>query len=143
MEPHLSPDTSDTPGQDTGSVPASTNQSAVSSEGAMVAELWRALEEEGRAKVAAKDETISRLDAEVAFLREQLDQRNRELAAEQERFNVIQRLALQRIKALTATVAEQREDAPPVVLEAKGATEGVPEGDPSWLTAAWRKVRGI
>lgn len=118
--------------------------SAVPGEGATVAELWRALEEEGRAKVAAKDETISRLRAKIAFLHDQLDLRSRELAAEHERFNVIQRLALRRIEVLSATVAEQREDAPTAAPEIPGATEAPAEGDPpaSWPARAWRKVRG-
>jgi hypothetical protein len=141
---------------DTASVqaPAPNVQPASSGEGTTVAELWRALEEEGKATAAAKDETISRLAAEVAylrerenteiaFLREQLDQRSRELAAERERFDVIQQLALQRIEALTATVAEQREEALVAVQEPPGSTEGGAEGDPSsWLASVIRKVRG-
>jgi len=71
-------------------------------EGTTVAESWWALEDEVRATIAAKDETIGRLDAEVAFLREQLDQRSREHAAERERFDVIQRIALTGIEALTS-----------------------------------------
>jgi len=128
---------------DTGPAAAPTGQSGGSGEGAVVAELWKALEDEGKATIAAKDETIGRLDAEVAFLREQLDQRSRELAAERERFDVIQQLALQRIEALTATVADQREDAPTIAPEPPGRDEGISEGAPaSWLTTMLRKVRG-
>jgi len=50
--------------------------------------------------LAAKDETITRLDSEVAYLRDQLDQRSRELAAERERSDVIQQMALGRIPQL-------------------------------------------
>ena len=129
---------------------------ATSAEGTTVAELWRALEEEGKATVAAKDETIGRLAAEVAylrdrenteitFLREQLDQRSRELAAERERFDVIQQLALQRIEALTATVGDQRQDAPTAAPEPPGRDEAASEDDrasPSWWTRTWRKLVG-
>lgn len=131
---------------DTGPAAAAIGQSGESggsSDGAMVAELWKALEDEGRATIAAKDETISRLDAEVAFLREQLDQRSRELAAERERFDVIQQLALQRIEALTSVSGDQRESAPERAPEPPGATEGGREGDPSsWWATMLRKVRG-
>ena len=54
------------------------------------------------ALLQAKDETISRLDDEVSYLRAQLDQQNRERAAERERFDIIHREALNRIEALTA-----------------------------------------
>jgi len=123
-------------------------------EGTTVADLWRALEEQGKATIAAKDETIGRLAAEVAhlrdrenteitFLREQLDQRSRELAAERERADVIQQLALQRIEALTATVADQREDAPTTAPEAPGRDGSAREGDPaSWWTRTWKRMSG-
>ncbi len=105
----------------TGPAPSATT---VTGEGAMVAELWKALEEEGKATIAAKDETIGRLDAEVAFLREQLDQRSRELAAERERFDVIQQLALHRIEALTTGMGDQRESAPERAAEPPGRDGG-------------------
>ena len=77
------------------------------------------------------------LAGEVAYLRERFDQRgmeleqpSRELAAERERADVIQQLALQRIEALTATVAEHRQGAPTAAPEAPGATEAPAEGDP-------------
>ena len=121
--------------------------SGAPSESATFAELWRALEEEGKATVAAKDETINRLAAEVAylrdrenteitFLREQLDQRSRELAAERQRFDVIQQLALQRIEALTATVAAQREDVPDGAEDGPGHAEDV-HGD----EGVWQRLR--
>ena len=92
-------------------IQALDDQPAPSVDGTTVAERSRALEEEGRATAAAKDETINRLAAEVvhlrdrenteiALLREQLHQRFRELAAEQERFDIIQQLGLQRIEVL-------------------------------------------
>jgi len=124
----------------TGPSPSAT---PVTVAGATVAELWRALEDEGKATIAAKDETIERLDAEVAFLREQLDQRSRELAAERERFDVIQQLALQRIEALTTGMGDQRQDAPEHAPGAPGRDEGVSEGHPSsWWASALRRMRG-
>jgi len=86
---------------DSGPDRATGGQSAVSGEGTATAELWRLLEDEKRETLTAKDETISRLAAEVAslrdrdnaevvYLRDQLDQRSRELAAERERADVIQ-----------------------------------------------------
>jgi len=103
-----------------------------------------------RERMAATTETVVRLDAEVTYLRDQLDQRgqeleqrSRELAAERERADVIQQLALQRIEALTATVAEQREDAPERAAEPPGRDEGVSEGSPSsWWGRTWRRVIG-
>ena len=103
-----------------------------------------------RERMAATTETVVRLDAEITYLRDQLDQRgqeleqrSRELAAERERANVIQQLALQRIEALTATTGDQREDAPGRAAEPPGRDEGAAEGDPSsWLTTMLRKVRG-
>jgi len=105
-----------------------------------------------RERVAATTETVNRLDAEVAYLRDQLDQRgkdleqrSRELAAERERADVIQQLALQRIEALTATIGDQRQDAPERAPESPGRDDGGLEGDPpSWWSRTWRrKVRGM
>jgi uncharacterized membrane protein YccC len=130
--------------------------------------LWRLLEQEhllaiaakdaqiaqavadAEAIVVAKDQTIGELSTDVAYLRqhldqisEQLEQRSRELAAERERADVIQQLALQRIEALTAGLVEQREDAPTAAPDPPGATEGGSEGDPSsWWARAFRKVGG-
>ena len=124
-------------------VHAPDGQAATSAEGTTVAELWRALEEEGKATVAAKDETIGRLDAEVAFLREQLDQRSRELAAERERFDVIQQIALTRIEALTTGAGDQRQDAPERAAEPPGRDGSAREGDPaSWWTRTWKRMSG-
>jgi uncharacterized coiled-coil protein SlyX len=105
---------------------------------------------DAKAIVAAKDQTISELSTDVTYLRqhldqvsEQLEQRSRELAAERERADVIQQLALQRIEALTAAAADQREDSPTAAPEPTGRDEGAAEGHPaSWLVSAWRKVRG-
>jgi hypothetical protein len=77
--------------------------------------------------VAAKDETIARLDAEVAYLRAQLDHGRRELAAERERFDVLHREALARIPAVGPG-----ENAPPAPVQraefgaerGQGAAEG-------------------
>jgi len=135
-------------------VHAPDGQAATSAEGTTVADLWKALEEEGKATVAAKDETIGRLaaevthlrdreNAEVAFLRDQLDQRSRELAAERERFDVIQQIALTRIEALTSVSGDQRQDASERAPEPPGRDEGVSKSDSaSWWTTMLRKVRG-
>ena len=112
--------------------------------------LWRLLEHERAEAVAAKDTMIARLTDEVPYLRGRFDQRGlgleqriRELAAERERADVIQQLALQRIEALTATVGERGEEAPTVAPEAPGAMDGPREGDPaSWWTRTRRKVAG-
>ncbi len=56
------------------------------------------------ALIAAKDQTIDRMDAEIAFLRSQLDKRSQELADERERSDVLHREAFARIEALTAGV---------------------------------------
>jgi len=54
------------------------------------------------ALIAAKDQTIDRMDAEIAFLRDQLDKRSQELADERERSDVLHREAFARIEVLTA-----------------------------------------
>ncbi len=57
---------------------------------------------------------IASLKDEIAFLRDQLDQRSRELAQERERSDVIQQLALNRIPALPAGESRtQRSDDQP------------------------------
>ena len=96
-----------------------------------------------RERMAATTEMVVRLDTEVAYLRDQLEQRSRELAAERERADVIQQLALQRIEALTTTMADQRESAPERAAEPPGSTQGVSEGDPSpWWTRTWKRMSG-
>jgi excisionase family DNA binding protein len=55
-----------------------------------------------RSPVQNDERLVTALQDEVAFLRGQLDQRSRELAAERERFDVLHREALGRIPALTA-----------------------------------------
>ena len=52
--------------------------------------------------LASKDAQIAQLAGETAFLRDQLDQRSRELAAERERADILHREALSRIPALPA-----------------------------------------
>ena len=64
--------------------------------------------------VAALRETVEILQADVAYLRDQLDQRSRELADERERADVIQQLALNRIPPLPAGESRtQRSDDQP------------------------------
>jgi len=136
-----------------------------SQEGSAIAELWRALEVE-RAEavaeaVASKQAIVDRLSDEVAYLRDrnnteitylrerleqrdlELEQRSRELAAERERADVIQQIALTRIEALTTGMGDQRESAPERAAEPPGSTQGASEGDPSsWWATMLRKVRG-
>jgi len=152
-------------GQSTGQGQGPSTQAVTSQEGSAIAELWRALEVE-RAEavaeaVASKQAMVDRLSDEVAYLRDrnnteitylrerlehrdlELEQRSRELAAERERADVIQQLALQRIEALTATVADNRQDAPERAPEPPGRDEGVSEGDPSsWWGRTWRRITG-
>ena len=51
-------------------------------------------------------------------------------------------LELQRIEALTATVAERGEEAPTAAPGAPGGMEAPAEGIPSWWTRTVRKVAG-
>ena len=96
-----------------------------------------------RERMVATTETVVRLDAEVTYLRERLEQRSRELAAERERADVIQQLALQRIEALTTGMGDQRQDTPERAAEPPGRAEGGSEGDPSsWWATMLGKVRG-
>lgn len=152
-------------GLSTGQGQGPSTQAVTSQEGSDVAELWRALEVERveavAAAVAVKQAMIDRLSDEVAYLRDrnnteivflrerlehrdlELEQRSRELAAERERADVIQQLALQRIEVLTTTVAEQREDTPERAAEPAGSTQGASERDPpSWWGRTWRRVIG-
>ncbi len=55
-----------------------------------------------RTTTAGPDPLVETLREEVAYLREQLAERSRELAAERERFDVLHREALARIPALGA-----------------------------------------
>ncbi len=69
---------------------------------------------------------------EIAYLRDQLDQRSRELAAERERFDVLHREALARIPALGAG-----QDAPVAAPEPQRETEtagATPDASVPW----WR-----
>jgi len=82
--------------------------------------------------VRALEERIIAQAEEIAFLRDQLDQRSRELAAERERSDVIQQLALNRIPSLATgpsatdvTVGQSppRADPPSDPLQPPGSTE--------------------
>jgi len=57
-------------------------------------------------------ELIDQLKSENVFLRDQLDQRSRELGAERERSDVIQQLALNRIPALASGDGERTRAGP-------------------------------
>lgn len=93
-------------------------------------------------------ELIDHLKDENAFLRDQLDQSRRELAAERERFDVIHREALQRIEALTAGPDTDRSPAtspPDDQPTARSATEAaargeIPPNPESWFATAWRRL---
>ena len=89
--------------------------------------------------IAAKDETISTLSAQVADLQERLT-----AAAEaQRRADHLHMSLLSTVAALTATTGVQRPDAPTRVPDAPGSTEGVSEGvASSWWATMLRKVRG-
>ncbi|MDP9356860.1 MAG: helix-turn-helix domain-containing protein [Chloroflexota bacterium] len=83
--------------------------------------------ESGRTVAADPDPLVETLREEVAYLREQLAERSRELAAERERFDVLHREALARIPALGAG-----QDAPQASPEPRHTAEGVePAGDAS------------
>ena len=99
------------------------------------------------ALVAAKDDMISAQRNEIEFLREQLDQRSRELAAERERADILHREALGQIQALTAgdvapdESAQEQRTAPTM----PSGREEPPDTShtPSWLSVAWlRKLFG-
>ncbi len=77
---------------------------------------------------------------EIAYLREQLDQRSRELAAERERFDVLHREALARIPALGAG-----QDAPVAAREPQREAEPAEashDSSSSWWTSWWRRLTG-
>ncbi len=83
-----------------------------------------------RTAAAAPDPLVETLREEVAYLREQLAERSRELAAERERFDVLHREALARIPALGAG-----QDAPVAAREPQHEAQPVePAADtsPSW-----------
>ena len=87
------------------------------------------------ALVAVKDDMISAQRNEIEFLREQLDQRSRELSSERERADTIQQMALLRIEALTAGDVETNDpaqDQRTASTAAPGATEA-PESTPNTL----------
>jgi len=67
--------------------------------------------------LAAKDAALERADAEIAYLRDALDARSRELANERERADVLMQVALARIPALTTGG-----DAPQTRQEGPGTT---------------------
>ena len=152
-------------GQSTGQEQGPSTQAVTSQEGSAVAELWRALEVERAeavaAAVASKQAMVDRLSDEVAYLRDrnnteitylrdrlehrdlELEQRSRELAAERERADVIQQLALQRIEALTTGMSDQRQDTSERAPEPPGRDEGASEGDPSsWWGRTWKRMSG-
>jgi hypothetical protein len=96
--------------------------------------------------LAAKDETITRLDAEVAFLRDQLDHSRRELATERERFDVLHREALGRIPQLTAGETVRPSDTGPPDSARPGAngeaTGGAETHRESVVVSVWRRLFG-
>jgi len=97
--------------------------------------------------LAAKDETIAALTADVGFLRDQLDQARRDLAEANRTAVVARELDAQRIetrlKALTAQIVDQRPDAPTIAPDAPGAPQGAESTQPSsWWATMLRKVRG-
>ena len=100
-------------------------------------------------------ELIDQLKSENAYLRDQLDQRSRELAAERERSDVIQQLALNRIPPLSAgEVRTQRDDDQPSTRtdplvsppQPPGSTERektTPDTLPVETRSWWRRLLGV
>ncbi len=83
--------------------------------------------ESDRTATSGPDPLVETLREEVAYLREQLAERSRELAAERERFDVLHREALARIPALGAG-----QDAPSASPQPRHATEATePAADTS------------
>lgn len=83
---------------------------------------------------------IASLKDEITFLREQLDHSRRELAAERERSDVIQQLALQRIPPLA--VGETRTDplvTSPEPHHATESTEATQDASQSGMTSTRRR----
>jgi len=96
-----------------------------------------------RERMAATVETVTRLDAEVADLRERLTAERDRAAEERRRFDILIHDHLQQSEALTTGVGDQRQDAPGCAQDVPGATEGVESTHPSsWWGRTWRRVRG-
>ena len=91
-------------------------------------------------------ELIDQLKSENAYLRDQLDQRSRELGAERERSDVIQQMALGRIPQLPmGDSGGMRAEPPTASPDAQQSTDAVNEGaDTSRSTARrwWRRWFG-
>ena len=96
--------------------------------------------------LAAKDALIDALQADVEYLRDQLDRRSRELAAERERFDVLHREALERIpRRLALTSGETEQDGAELRQDAPGAAETPeppPDASPSGFLGWWRRLWG-
>lgn len=118
--------------------------------------------------IALYQSIVSAKDEEITFLRDQLDQRSRELADERERFDVLQREALARIPTAPAPLrsGENREgqdiggganvapwptgdatratesDQGDVRVSTSTATGSPPSSPPGVLLRIWRAIRG-
>ena len=99
--------------------------------------------DDDRTTAAAVDPLVETLREEVVYLREQLAERSRELAAERERFDVLHREALARIPALGAgqdapqassAVHHTPGDVEPVVDDRPLRGPSAPIGPPAWRT---------
>ncbi len=95
--------------------------------------------ESDRTAPSGPDPLVETLREEVAYLREQLAERSRELAAERERFDVLHREALARIPALGA--GQDAPSAAPAVHHATEPTNATAEALP-WWTSWWRRLVG-
>ena len=85
---------------------------------------------------------VAHLEAEVAYLRAELAERSRELAAERERADVLMREALARIPALgTGEATTGRASTPSAAPGAAEAAEPA-EAAPTWLRRLWRLLGG-
>ena len=88
---------------------------------------------------------IASLKDEIAFLREQLDQRSRELAAERERADTITQMALLRIEALTAGDQHDEDTGHDTADEPSagpGREDGAAMGQESHVASWWRRLIG-
>ncbi len=91
-----------------------------------------------RTTAAAVDPLVETLREEVAYLRDQLDQRSRELASERERFDVLHREALARIPALSA--GQDASVAAPFAPGAAQPAEATAARSLSRWATWWRRV---
>jgi len=89
------------------------------------------------ALTAAKDETIRELSADVAYLRQHLDQVTEQLDQSRRELAVLHQSTAIGLASLTSVSADQRQDAPERAPEPPGSTEGASESHPH--PRGWRR----